>query len=82
MKNPCVIVHRLTNDELFRIIVIDKNFTESSNSPMAISRALARCLIAHVSTYSGTSKAQMNNGMRCSANDSNGFRFFGHGTFG
>ena len=60
---------------------------------LAIFRALKNCLIAHASTYSGTSNAQMNKGRRCSANDISGFhihlpiqpfatRFFGQGTFG
>ena len=65
--------------------VIDRKITKVSNSPLfelAILRAVKNCLIAHAKMYSGTSRAQMNSGRRCSASDITGFRFFGHGMFG
>ena len=75
------------------MIIINNLKLDSPLFSLAIFRALKNCLIAQASTYSGTSNAQMNNGRRCSANDSSGFqihlliqpfasRFFGHGMFG
>ena len=75
IKNPCVIDHCTSNNELLRMIAINK-INSHLNLPsfsLTIFRALKNCLMAQASTYSGTSKAQTNRGRRCSANDRSGF---------
>ena len=75
------------------LLLINKYFTQSSNSPLAILRATKNCLMDQASTYSGTSNAQMNRGRWCSTNERSGFQiyfsiqpfashFFGQGTLG
>ena len=94
-RSRCGVDHRLSNNELFRMIAIDKKYNQSFLLTFILLGhfSLKNCLIAQASTYSGASNAQMNNEKRCSANNSNGFhiyfsippfalRFFRHGTFG
>ena len=74
IKNPCVVDHRQSNNKNnFYWKIFKPEVLNSLLFSLAIWRALKNCLIAQARTYSGTSKAQTNNGRRCSANDRSGF---------
>ena len=73
MMKPCIIGHPCSNNDLLRIIALDKNLTQSSNSLLAIFWVTKNCLMDQASMYSGTSSAQMNSGRWCSINDCSGF---------